>query len=61
MDICGLNICAGGRISAWTEREYPQSQLDTTEFLRKEAIPSITKAVILLSNNSMKAILSQRI
>lgn len=27
----------------------------------KEAIPSITKAVILLSNNSMKAILSQRI
>lgn len=37
MDICSFNTWARGRISAWTEREYPQSQLDTSEFLMKRS------------------------
>lgn len=37
MDICSFNTWARGRISAWTGREYPQSQLDTSEFLMKRS------------------------
>lgn len=40
-----------GRVSVWTERECAQSPLDTLGVLMKEAVSSVTKAVVLLSDN----------
>lgn len=48
--LCFQHLC-WGRVSVWTERECAQSPLDTSGVLMKEAVSSVTKAVILLSDN----------